>query len=420
MGTMSSEDAEILVIGAGLAGLRCAAVLVSAGRDVRVWEASDDVGGRIRTDVVDGFRCDRGFQVLNPAYPEVPRSVDIAALRLQPFGPGVGVRREHGSVVLAHPLRQPARLPAMLAGRAVRPSDLVALARWAHRALRPRALTHRASDDSTLVAALDRSGVKGELRRVIDRFLSGVVLDDSGATSNAFALLLVRMFALGVPALPAEGMHALPRQLAAPLAERISTQRRATEAIVDGAGWRVTAEDGAVLRARQVVVAADARAAAALVGGEPAVTRGVVTDWWSSEQPWTGPPMIWVDGRPGQRGPVVNTAVISAAAPTYAPPGRQLIQASALVGPGHPEPTEAQMRAHAAAILGIDASDWQPVTRHVVVDALPAQPPPLVVRRAIREPSGIWVCGDHRDTASIQGALVSGRRTGEAVLRSLS
>jgi hypothetical protein len=111
--------------------------------------------------------------------------------------------------------------------------------------------------------------------------------------------------------------------------------------------------------------------------------------------------------------------VISAAAPSYAPPGRHLIQASALLGPGHPEPAELQMRAHAAVILGIDASDWQPVVRHVIADALPAQPSPLVVRRAVRDPSGVWVCGDHRDTASIQGALVSGSRTGVAVLRTL-
>jgi predicted NAD/FAD-dependent oxidoreductase len=267
-----------------------------------------------------------------------------------------------------------------------------------------------------LVAALEQSGVRGELRRVIDRFMSGVLLEDSGETSNAFALLLVRMFALGVPALPAHGMQALPRQLAAPLTGRITTGRRAAEIVEHGTGWRVTAEDGVVLRVRHVVVATDTRSASSLIGGTPAATRDVVTDWWSTERAWAGPPMLWVDGRSGQRGPVVNTAVISAAAPSYAPAGRHLIQASALIGAGHAEPSESLMRAHAAEILGIDASDWQPITRHVVVDALPAQPPPLAVRRANREPSGVWVCGDHRDTASIQGALVSGRRTGEAVL----
>lgn len=94
--------------------------------------------------------------------------------------------------------------------------------------------------------------------------------------------------------------------------------------------------------------------------------------------------------------------------------------AAALLGSAHPEPAEPQMRAHAAAILGIDASEWQPITRHVIPHALPVQPPPLVVRRSIRDASGLWMCGDYRDTASIQGALVSGRRAAAAVLKALS
>ena len=417
MSASEATEAEVVVVGAGLAGLRCASVLAEAGREVQVWDAADDVGGRIRTDVVDGFRCDRGFQVLNPAYPELDRCVDVAALRLQPFGAGVGVRRERGDVVLAHPLRAPSRLPGMLARRAVAPKDVVALTRWAHGALRPGHL--KRGGDTSLVTALDRSGVSGELRRVIDRFLSGVVLDDSGATSNAFALLLVRTFALGVPALPAGGMAALPRQLAAPLGERVALQRRVVDIARVGSGWQVTADDGSRVQTREVVVATDAPQAAQWIGGVSATMHGVVTDWWATDQPWQGPPMLWVDGRPGATGPVVNTAVISAAAPSYAPAGRHLIAASALLGPGRPEPTEDQMRAHAATILGLTGADWQPVIRHVVPDALPPQLPPLVVRKKVRDPSGVWVCGDHRDTASIQGALVSGRRAAEGVLRAL-
>ncbi len=295
----------------------------------------------------------------------------------------------------------------------------MAVLRWAYPALRPRRLTRSNDDDTTLAAALDRAGLHGELRRVVDAFLAGVLLDDSGATSNAFALLLARMFALGVPALPADGMTALPRQLAAPLTGRMSLSTEVTEVVADGSGWLVSAADGARVRARDVVVATDVNAAARLLGGSPAPTHGVVTDWWVSERPWDGAPMLFVDGRPGRHGPVVNAAVISAAAPSYAPPGRQLIQASALLGAGHPEPAEAQMRAHAAAILGVAPSDWEPLIRHVVAEALPLQPPPLSVRRPVRHPSGAWLCGDHRDTASIQGALVSGRRTADAVLASL-
>ncbi len=410
------DDTEVLIIGAGLAGLRCAAVLVSAGRDVAVWEAGEVVGGRVRTDVVDGFRCDRGFQVLNPAYPELPRAVDVSTLHLQHFGAGVIVRRDEGTAQYVHPLRHPGRLIPMLAKAKVGPRELLALSRWAAPALRPKALKSAHRADLRLVEALEHAGVRGEVRRVIDRFLAGVLLDDTGSSSNAFALLLARTFALGVPALPADGMQALPMLLAADLNGRISLCRRATRIGRDGAGWRVSDGDRE-LRARHVVVAADPTAAAVLTNEAAPQMHSVVTDWWASDQPPPQDSMLWIDGRAPARGPVLNVAVMSAVAPTYAPPGRHLVAASALPGHDGTAPSETVTRRHTADILGVDAGGWELVTRHVIREALPAQLPPLQVRRPVRTPAGIWLCGDHRDTASIQGALVSGRRTAAELLR---
>nr|MCH9710890.1 FAD-dependent oxidoreductase [Actinomycetes bacterium] len=293
---MSGDDTDVLVIGAGLAGLRCAGILADAGREVRVWEASDDIGGRIRTDLIDGFRCDRGFQVLNPAYPELARAVDVAALKLRRFGPGVAVRRAAGSTVWVHPLRAPAKVPAMLARGGLGPGNLAAAVRWAAPALRPGALKSTTGDDTSLRGALDTAGVHGELRRVIDRFLSGVLLEGTGASSNAFVLLLLRMFVLGVPALPADGMQALPRRLAAPIMDRINLQRRAIEIRREGNCWQVADAAGAV-RAAQVVIAADPVTATGLAGLPSPRMRGVVTDWWAAEDAPAGPPMLWVDGR---------------------------------------------------------------------------------------------------------------------------
>ena len=158
---MTYDDTEVLIIGAGLAGLRCARVLRSAGRDVRVWEASDVIGGRVRTDVIDGFRCDRGFQVLNPAYPELKRATDVSALRLQPFGAGVAVRREADAAVWVHPLRAPTKVPAMLAGGGLGPRDVLAVGRWAAAALRPRAL--KSEGHARHLAAVG-AGSRGRLR----------------------------------------------------------------------------------------------------------------------------------------------------------------------------------------------------------------------------------------------------------------
>ncbi|MCF6378838.1 FAD-dependent oxidoreductase [Nocardioides KLBMP 9356] len=408
--------AEVVVVGAGLAGLRCAQVLADAGRDVVVLEASDDVGGRIRTDRVDGFLADRGFQVLNPAYPAVRRWVDVDALRLQPFGAGVAARSgpgDRGLDVLAHPLRSPRLLPATVRVAGRRPAEVAALARWAAPLLRPRpgrslseVLESRPDVDRR--TALDRAGVDGLLRRVIDRFLSGVVLEDDGSTADRYTLLLAWMFARGVPSLPADGMTALPRQLAAPLGDRVRLGQAARRVT----GTSVQTDDG-TWSADHVVVATDAVASAALTGGPSPATKGVVTTWWSAaEAPATD--LVHVDGRERPTGPLVNAAVVSRAAPSYAPPGRHLVQGSALLGPGR-DTDEASMRRHAAELLGTTSAGWEVVVRHEVPHALPVQPAPFTSRRPVRV-GDLVLCGDHRDTGSIQGALVSGQRAAEALL----
>ena len=417
-----SESCDVLVAGAGLAGLQCARLLTDAGLAVEVWEAADDVGGRIRTDEVDGFRVDRGFQVLNPAYPAVRRWVDADALGLQPFGAGIGVRRERGRALLAHPLRDSRRLPATLRSGLITPRAAVALARWGGAALRdPEERDHTL--DVTVAAALDAAKVRGEMRRVVERFLAGVLLEDDMSTSQDFALMLVRSFADGVSGVPAEGMQALPRQLAGLLRTPVRTGHRVTGVAADGLRTRVHA-DGASIRADRVVLATDPWSLGDLDGlgwpgdAPPPEPKGVLTHWWATDEAPTDLPMLYVDARAHPTGPLVNTAVMTLAAPSYAPPGRHLVETSALLGRGRPMPTEEEVRRHAGDVYGVDAGRWELVARHEVPRALPAQPPPLEPRRSLEVWPRLWVCGDHRDTGSIQGALVSGTRAAEAVLES--
>ena len=403
--------ADVVVVGAGLAGLRCAQVLAGAGRDVVVLEADDRVGGRIRTDRIDGFLVDRGFQLLNPAYPAVRRWVDVDALGLQPFGAGVAARTETGLDVLGHPLRNPALIPSTLRVTGRRLQEVAALARWAAPLLRPRpgrelvdVLERRADVDRR--TALDRAGVDGLLRRVVDRFFAGVLLEDDGSTADRFALLLTWMFVRGVPALPRDGMAALPAQLAAPLGDRI----RLGQAVRRVTGTSVETDDG-TWAAGHVVVATGAPEAAGLTGVPVPATKGVVTVWWATpDAPDTD--LLHVDARATPTGPLVNTAVVSRAAPSYAPPGRNLVQGSALSQDGGDTD---EMRRHAGDLLGVDPAGWEVVARHEVPHALPAQPVPFSTTRPVRH-GDVVVCGDHRDTGSIQGALVSGQRAAEALL----
>ena len=410
-------DAEVIVVGAGLAGLQCARQLSRAGLEVRVLEAADDVGGRVRTDIIDGFRCDRGFQVLNPAYPAVQREVDVAALQLAHFGHGVAVRDRQGVTVVADPLRHPGAAPQALAGPYLRPDRLAALAKWASPALGnvSRLLS---PSDRTLAASLDDAGLTGELRTVLERFFAGVLLEDEGATSANFARLLARWFALGRPGLPAQGMSALPHQLVAGLSRPVELGRRVSGVQPDGDAW-LTHTDGGTLRSQVVVVATDPATAGRLADVESPLMKGCITWWFAADEAPTRSIFLHVDGRDTVPGPVVNTAVISNVAPSYAPAGRHLIQATTLLPRQGADPAEADVRDHVAEIYGVETGRWQTVVVHRIPEALPVQPPPLRGRRRAELRPGLFVCGDHWDTAAIQGALASGRAAALAVARRL-
>lgn len=408
---------DVIVIGAGLAGLRCGGMLASQGLEVVVLEAADAVGGRQRTDIVDGFRLDRGFQVLNPAYPALRRSIDLDALALRSFPVGVRVRTAHGTAELRHPLRHPLSIIPTLRSGLVNGADAVALARWAAPAL-VRPLSRLAQDDVTVREGWDAAGLRGPLRTaVLEPFLAGVLAEDRGVTSNAFARLLVRYFALGRPGLPAQGIAAVPEQLAAQ-ARRAGAELRLGSPVAHvrsrGEGVQVEVADGDSLHAARVVVAVGPEAVDELTGLSTPATNGLQTWWFAAAEAPTSSALLTVDGR--RRGPIVNTVVMTNTVPSYAPAGRHLIAATCLLPHGGDPSTESEVRRHLSGIWGTDVSAWELLRRDDIADALPTQPAPLEPARSPRFAARMYIAGDHRDTASIQGALASGERAARAVL----
>lgn len=413
-------DVDVIVIGAGLAGLTAARHLEAAGRRVQVLEADTKVGGRVATDRVDGFLCDRGFQVLNPAYPQVRRDVDLDALDLQTFTPGVDLVSPEGVARLADPVRSPGDLPATLRSGIV-PTDatalrqLTGLARW----VVPALASPGGQSEVPWGERLDAVGAGGLGRRALERFLAGVLLEEDGSTSAPVVAQLLRWFLLGTPGLPAAGMGALPAQLAGGLRQPVALGQAAHRVVARDGALAVETDDGTHV-ARQVVVTVAPQQVQGLLGPDGPVLpvarmKGVTTWWFTAPEPPTADPVLRVDGT-ARRGPVVNTAVVTAAAPSYSATGAPLIEASVLHR-GEEPVDEAGVRAHLAVLWGRSVADWEVVLRHVVPDALPAAVPGAGTPRNPDLGGGVFLGGDHWGGASIQGAMQSGARAAEAALR---
>ncbi len=403
------DEGPVVVIGAGLAGLACAQHLSRSGRAVLLLEASDGVGGRVRTDAVDGFRCDRGFQLLNPAYPVLPKVIQLDQLDLRPFRAGVVVAHGSQRWLLADPRREPHRLVDTLRAPIGTTLDKLKLARWAAKSLLPLR-RQLASPDRSLSAELDAWGVSGILRQgVVEPFLSGVLGESDGATSARLAGLLVRSFLLGTPAVPSLGMARLPELIADSLPAGV-VQLGTPVRQVSADSVRTDDEQ---IQASAVVVATDPATTARLTGLAAVPCRALTTFWHTAPEPPTRRPYLHIDA--DARGPVVNTAVVTNVAPSYAPAGRPLI-ASTVLGADDSQQMESSVRRHLELIYGSATESWRRVAAHAILEALPAQLPPLDIRQPVTLTNGVHVAGDHRDTASIQGALVSGRRAAVAVL----
>ncbi|MBK1783889.1 NAD(P)/FAD-dependent oxidoreductase [Prauserella cavernicola] len=400
---------DVVVVGAGLAGLAAAGELTRRGFDTTVLEASDEVGGRVRTDVVDGFRLDRGFQVLLPAYPELRAKVDLAALRLRAFTRGALTAERQ---LLAPPLqpRAVAGLARWAAKGPVAGAGTVALS--ARDVLRPSARLRRPLNRTT-AEELRRARVSGELYEQVFRpFLAGVFLDRDLTTDARMFHLIWRCFLLGGGAVPELGMGELPRQLASGLPGGTVRFGRRAEHVEPG---RVRLDDGEELTPRAVVVATDGTTAARLLPGvtEPR-WHSVTTFYFSTAQAPLRAPTLLVDGSSDL---LLNTVVLSEVSAAYAPAGRSLVAASV---PGRLDVDEHVVRERLARLYDTSTTDWSLLARYPVEHALPAMEAGHPLTKPVRLDDGLYVCGDHRDTSSLQGALVSGRRAAAAVVSELS
>ncbi|WP_427168141.1 NAD(P)/FAD-dependent oxidoreductase [Streptomyces sp. C1-1] len=403
---------DVLVIGAGVAGLACARDLLAGGLEVAVVEASDAVGGRMRSDRVEGFVVDRGFQVFNTSYPQVRHRLALRDLELRPFTPGFLVHTAEGRLRFSDPTRRPRTLPDLLPGRLAGPRDLAALGLLSARdMLAPVRLVKRSRESTTRTALADAGFSEGFVERFFRPFLSGIFLEDELETSSRFFHLVWRSMLRGTLCLPTAGIGAVPRALGAALPTGTVRLETAVTGLTDEGA--VTA-DGTELPARTVVVATGPGPAAHLLPGlDLPGYRTVTTYYHVAPRPPLAEPTLLVD----ERRRFLNTCVLSEVVPDYAPAGSALVATSVLGADA--EKREVTVREALAEVYDSDTDGWDPLTSRTIQDALPAMPPPQPLGRGTRVGPGRYVCGDHRSTGSVQGALASGARAAREALRDL-
>ncbi len=404
-----AQRVDVVVVGAGTAGLVAAIDLCRAGLDVRVVDRAPHCGGRVATDEVDGYRLDRGFQVLNTSYPQVRRRLDLDALDVRALTPGALVRYDGRLRRVANPLRAPLSAPVSVASGVLGPADLVRLAAYSATAGFGSPARIQARPDISSAAAFEAAGITSDLvDRLLRPFLAGVLLESELATSRRFVDLVWRSFVRGQSVLPARGIGRIGDQLADQLpagTTLLNTEVHAVERT------SVHTADG-TLQARAVVVAADPRSASAWLGTAAPVMRPVVTFYHRAPEPVLGESVIVLDGE--AQGPVVNTVELTPAVPDYAPPGCTLVSSSVL----DPMVREQDVRRHLDRLYGTSTSRWELVARVQVTEALPALMPGMPLRRPAAV-DGLYVAGDHRATPSLQGAMASGTAVARAVVADL-
>lgn len=420
---------QVLVVGAGVAGLSCGLRLHQAGIPFTILESSDGPGGRVRSDRVEGFILDRGFQIFLTSYPEAKEVLNYADLNLKPFYAGAMVHYDSQFHKVADPLRHPLDGVLSLLNPTGTVGDKVNVGIFRLKSTLGSLEDLLQRDETTTMERLKKEGFSDA---IIDRFfkpfLGGIFFDnDLKVTSRLFEFVM-RMLASGENSLPANGIGAISEQMAAALPAgsiKTGTKVKALSSSDMGSPPEVVLENNTKMTAKRgVVVATDQPAAARLLGkhldaspSRQGKGRGTCNiHFRTSQQPPHGN-VLYLNGHGS--GLVNNACFPSAVAPSYAPSGQHLVSVS-VIG-SHDDMTDEALSSAVHQEMSQwfgdeQTADWKLLKVYRISFAQPNQEPPTDLMRPVQLGGRLYVCGDHRDHATLDGAIKSGRRAAEALI----
>jgi len=409
------ETTDVLIIGAGLSGLTAAKLLHAAGRSVKIIEAADDIGGRVRTDYIDGFQLDRGFQVLLTAYPEAKAILDYKALDLRYFDPGAILFSESGFTEVSDPLRNPSKLFKTLASPAGSLADKLRMLALKQK-LKGRSIAQIfAEEPIKTIDFLKQFGFSERINFNFFRpFFGGVFLEDQLNTPSTMFAYLFKMFSEGGTVLPGRGMGMIPKQLAASLDK---SNIILNEKVLAIDGNSVVTEHGRNYTANNILIATDEPSLPnpynrAGIKGTP-----VVNLYFIAERAPLKSPMVLLNASKTKL--VNNVVVLDNISPFYAPQGKSLISVSVL-GDVQLQPPHLL----AGRVIDelkqwfLDAPTWHYFRSYYIPYALPKKEAfsENIDAHDIRLNDRLYRSGDYLLNGSINAAIKSGRLAAEAII----
>ena len=387
---MASRSADVLIVGAGLAGLSAALNLQAAGKEVLVIESSYRAGGRVASDVIDGFICDRGFQLINAKYPALQELDVIKELDFLPASRVIEVSLGEKR----HPIGDPRQAPWTAFNRQTGSiPEKIALLRF---------IAGKAKQGQSIAQALRSTGACYD--RVLRPFLQGVFLTDPDNVDAIYGHSIIKSFVNGKPGVPRNGVGELPKALAKRVSNIVYNTR------VDRIDLTSVHTNNGTYTADKIVVATDATTATQLLGlTEVPRMAGCITWYHAVSQNPSGSGRLVVDGQ--RRGPIINTVVMSDISANYAPSGQHLVSTTTELNV-----TESDVRRHLAVVWGTGTHDWQFIAKYEIPAALPIHSVGRALSQSMKISEHHFVAGDHRTVPSQQGALFSGRLVAQLLL----
>ena len=384
------SQSEVLVIGAGLAGLNAAITLQKAGVDVHLIESSDRPGGRVTSDLIDGYICDRGFQLINSKYPALQELDVIKEIDFLEAPRAIEVSLGNDRRTLGDPRQMP--WTALDRATGTIPEKLALL----------RFLMSKPQQDGSLEDALKSLGTT--YVRVLKPFLHGVFLTDPKNVDARYGQSIIKSFVTGSPGLPRRGVAALSQALAARV-KKVSYQVQVNS--LEAGSVNTSAGE---FQAESIVIATDATTATQLLGlNDVPRMAGCITWYHSTSVNPSGNGCLIIDGQ--NRGPVINSLVVSDISPDYAPKGQHMVSSTTDLSA-----TESDVRRHLSILWGTNTQDWDLIAKYEIPAALPIHSIGRSLTQTVQISEKLFVVGDHRAVPSQQGALFSGRLAAQLIL----